>query len=275
MHWVYYLPNWLFGVLTVFVFAFSGWGDVVTRRWVPSLHHSEVSHNDIVGFCFGAITVLYGITLGLLMVGVWTTFSEAQQKVDREASCLAAFYRDLSNFPEPSRSQLQTDLRRYTRTVIDVGWPLQQKGIVPRSPNKTELDDLGRHLTSFNPATEAQKTLLSESSHQNNELVEWRRSRHVSVTAGLSTSLWALVLIGAVISIAVSWAFHVKNRRMHLWMTALVSSLLGLMVFLLAAMDHPFMGKISVSSAPFEIVYETLMKPDNVAVGSPMRERCK
>jgi hypothetical protein len=57
-----------------------------------------------VGFYFGAITVLYGITLELLMVGVWTTFSEAQQKVDRGASCLAAFYRDLSNVPEPSRS---------------------------------------------------------------------------------------------------------------------------------------------------------------------------
>ena len=51
------------------------------------------------------------------------------------------------------------------------------------------------------------------------------------------------MLIGAVISIVVAWAFHVKNRRMHLLMTTLVSSLLGTMVFLLAAMDHPFMGK--------------------------------
>ena len=93
------------------------------------------------------------------------------------------------------------------------------------------------------------------------------------MTSGLSSSLWALVLIGAMISIAVSWAFHVKNRRMHIWMTTLVSALLGLMVFLLAAMDHPFMGKLSVSSEAFRIVYETLMKPDNVAVGNPMRER--
>jgi len=263
MYWVYDLPGWLFGALTVLLFsAFGIGGMILTRRWVPSLHHSEVSHNDIVGFYFGAITVLYGITLGLLMVGVWTTFSEAQQKGDREASCLAAFYRDLSYFPEPNRSQLQTDLRRYTRTVIDVGWPLQQRGIVPRTPNRMELDDLGKHLVSFAPATEAQKSLLSESVHQYNELVEWRRSRHVSVTAGLSSSLWALVLIGAAISISVTWAFHVRNRRIHLWMTAILSSLLGMMVFLLAAMDHPFMGKISVSSKPFEIVYETLMKTD-------------
>jgi hypothetical protein len=58
---------------------------------------------------------------------------------------------------------------------------------------------------------------------------------------------------------------------MHLCMTTLVSSLLGLMVFLLAAMDHPFMGKISVSSEPFRIVYETLMKPDDTARSSDVR----
>lgn len=262
MYWVYDLPNWLFAVLTVLIFcAFGIGGMIVTRRWVPSLHHSEASHNDVVGYYFGAITVFYGITLGLLMVNVWTIFSDAQQKVDREASCLAAFYRDVSNLPEPSRNQLQTDLRRYTRTVIDVGWPLQQKGVVPRSSNRTELDDLATHLSSFEPATEAQTSLLSESFHLYNELVEWRRSRHVSVAAGLSGSLWALVLIGAAISIAVTWAFHVKNGRMHLCMTTLMSALLGLMIFLLAAMDHPFMGKLSVSSQPFQIVYETLMKP--------------
>jgi hypothetical protein len=192
MYWVYDLPNWLFGVLTVLLFcAFGIGGMMATRRWVSSLHHSEASHNDIVGYYFGAITVFYGITLGLLMVDVWTTFSEAQQKVDREASSVAAFYRDISNFSEPSRSDLQNDLRRYIRTVIDVGWPLQQKGIVPRTPNKTELDDMGRHLAAYEPATEAQKILLSEAFHQYNEVVELRRSRHVSVTAGLSSSLWA------------------------------------------------------------------------------------
>lgn len=87
------------------------------------------------------------------------------------------------------------------------------------------------------------------------------------MTAGLSAPLWALLWIGALINIAVTWSFQVKNRRMHLWMTTLVSSLLGLMVFLLALMDHPFMGKVSVSSEPFQLVYNTLMQADDIAVG--------
>ena len=48
---------------------------------------------------------------------------------------------------------------------------------------------------------------------------------------------------------------------MHRLMTILTSVLLGLMIFLLAAMDHPFRGQISVGPEPFEMVYQQLMKP--------------
>ena len=48
---------------------------------------------------------------------------------------------------------------------------------------------------------------------------------------------------------------------MHFWMTVMFSGLLGLMILLLAAMDNPFRGRISVGPEAFEMVYEQLMKP--------------
>ena len=265
--WIYDLPNWLFGVLTILVFcAFGIIGLAITRRWAPSLHHATLSHNDIVGFYFGAITLLYGVTLGLLMIEVWSAFTETEAKVDREASTLAAIYLDVSHYPEPSRGHLQDDVRRYTRQVIDVAWPQQRKGVIPMG-NVRIVADLANDLAAFEPASEGQKALHAETYRQFNELVERRRSRVLGVTQGLSGSLWALVLIGAVINIAVTWCFHLHNQRMHFWMTALTSSVLGLMIFLLAAMDHPYPGKISVSLEPFKLVYYDLMKPGESAPG--------
>jgi hypothetical protein len=267
-YWIYNLPIWLFGGLTVLVFcAFGITGLAVTRRWAPSFHHATLSHNDMVGFYFRAITVLYGITLGLLMVGVWSYFSETEAKVDRETSALAALYLDVSHYPEPNRGRLQDDLRRYAREVIDVAWPQQQKGIVPRG-NIAIVADLAHDLAAFEPASEGQKVLHEVSYKLFNELVERRRSRLLGVTAGLSGALSALVLIGAAINIAVTWFFHLHNQRMHLWMTALTSTLLGLMIFLLAAMDHPYLGKLSVSAEPFRLVYDQLMNPGDSAPGS-------
>ena len=266
--WIYDLPNWLFGVLTIFVFcAFGITGVAVTRRWAPSLHHSTVSHNDIVGFYFGDITVLYGITLGLLMIDVWSTFAETEAKVDREAGTVAALYRDVSHYPEPNRGRLRDDVRRYTRHVIDVAWPQQQRGIIPKG-NLAILDDIGNDLAACEPASEGQKILHAQSYQQFNELVQRLRSRILGVTRGLSGSLWTLVLIGAVINISVTWCFHLRNKRMHFWMTGLTSTLLGLMIFLVAAMDHPYLGKVSVTPEPIEFVYDQLMKSGDRAPGS-------
>ena len=76
MYWVYELPNWLFGVLTIAAFVAFGLGGLAaTRRWVVSLHHEIHTHNDIAAFYLSALTVFYGLTLGLLMVGVWASFS--------------------------------------------------------------------------------------------------------------------------------------------------------------------------------------------------------
>jgi hypothetical protein len=261
MYWVYDLPNWLFAALTVAVAVAIGLsGFYATRKWVRRVHGDELSHNDIVGFFLGAICLLYGITLGLVAVGTWEAYSDVDAKVDQEASAVAALYRDVSSFPDPKRAELQADLREYTRQLIDVGWPLQRRGIVPQNA-AVVVNSLQTHLASFEPATEGQKTLHADAYREFTRLVELRRTRLKSVTAGLPVSLWYVLLGGAFLNIAVIWFFHMRSQSMHVWMTVMFSALLGLLIFLLAAMDHPFRGEISVGPEAFEMVYEQLMKP--------------
>jgi len=260
MYWIYDIPNWLFGLLTVAVFvAFGLAGLFATRRWVGRLHRSQ-SHNDIVGFYLAAITVFYGITLGLLAVGTWTTYSDVETRVDHEATALGVLYRDIQGYPEPTRSTLQEDLRQYTRQVIDVGWPQQRQGIVPTGASEI-LSKFQTDFLQFDPTTSGERVVQGEAYRHFDLLVENRRARLDSVTAGLSGPLWTLVLVGALISIALTWFFAMESLSMHCWMTILLSVLLGLMIFLVAAMDNPFRGKISVGPEPLERVYDQLMKP--------------
>jgi hypothetical protein len=48
---------------------------------------------------------------------------------------------------------------------------------------------------------------------------------------------------------------------MHVWMTVLFSALLALLIFLIAVLDNPYRGKISVSPEPLERVYQQIMSP--------------
>ena len=260
-YWIYDLPTWLFGFLTVAVAVAVGLvGFWATRKWVRRVHGDQHSHNEIVGFYLGAVCLFYGVTLGLLAVGTWEAYSDVDTKVGEEASELAALYRDVSNYPDPKRTELQADLREYAHQVIDVAWPQQRRGIVPQ--NSADIVMVFQtHLAGFDPVTEGQKILHAEAYRGFDRIVELRRIRLRSVVAGLPGPLWSVVLVGAFLNIAMTWFFDMKSRSMHLWMTIMFSALLGLLIFLLAAMDNPFRGGISVGPEAFELVYEQLMKP--------------
>ena len=127
--WLYSVPTWLSGTLTVVAFvAFGLAGLYLTRGWVRRLDNPEDhAYNHIVGFYMAGVTVLYAVCAGLLAIGAWATYSDVQGKVDHEATALGALYRDIGAYPEPARTILQQDLRTYTRQVIDVGWPMQRR----------------------------------------------------------------------------------------------------------------------------------------------------
>ena len=122
------------------------------------------------------------------------------------------------------------------------------------------MNAIQTHLASFEPATEGQKTLHAEAYREFTQIVELRRTRLKSLAGGLPVSLWFVLLVGAFFNIAVTWFFHMRSQSMHFWMTVMLSGLLGLLIFMLAAMDHPFRGEISVGPEAFEMVYEQLMK---------------
>jgi uncharacterized membrane protein YedE/YeeE len=261
IHRLYDLSNWLFGAIIVgFFVAIGVTGLFLTRSWVRRLHQIDHSHNDIVGYYLAAITVFYGITLGLVAVGTWETYSDVQNKVDREAEAVGALYRDVGAYPDPVRIELQDDLRAYTRQVIDVGWPMQQRGIVPNNASGA-LGSFQTHFMSFEPATERQKILAEEAYRAFNTLTESRRARLNSVTAEMPGPLWTMVITGAVLSIATTWLFHTASFSMHFWLTVLFSVLIGLLIYLVASLDNPYRGRISVSPEPLQRVYEQIMIP--------------
>ena len=50
LYWVYNLPNWLFGVLTIGVAIAVALGGLhATRKWVRRVHGDRHSHNELVG----------------------------------------------------------------------------------------------------------------------------------------------------------------------------------------------------------------------------------
>ena len=259
MYWVYNFPNWLFELLTILLFVSFSLAGLLASRKIIRRVHLQHSYNDIVGFYLAGITVLYGVTLGLLAIGAWTTYTDTETKVIQEGAVLASLYHSVGSLEDPERSLLQRDLRTYAWDVIEIGWPEQQRGIVPVE-NRIHLDKFRNDFRTFEPATEAQKVLGGDISREFDTLEEAQNIRLDSVTEELPAPLWALILVGALICIVVTWFFHMGNLKMHIWMTILFAGLIGLMVFMVVALDNPYRGKNSVSPEPLERVYSQMIR---------------
>jgi hypothetical protein len=260
-YWIYDIPNWELCLLIIaFLSTFSTIGIRMTRKLARRLMARPHGQNEAVGIYISAIGVFYGITLGLITVGASTTFNDISSQVDREATSIASFYRKVSNYPEPIRSTLQGQATAYTSFIIDKAWPLQRKGIIPSDIIK-QVTAIEKNLDAFEPTTQAQKALHDITLRSFDDMSRLGRSRLQSVQTGLPGALWAIVILGALLNIFLTWLLVLDSDKPHIWLGIVFTSMIGILIFLTAAMDNPFRGEFSVSPDSIQMVYDQLMKP--------------
>jgi hypothetical protein len=264
MYWIYDYPMWMIGILFVTAFVAVTWiGIFLTRATVHSWLHRDRRANEMVSLALSSYFVLYGILLGLLAVATYQNYSTVGDIVDREASSLSALYRDLGAYPQPIRSHLQDALREYCRYTIGEGWDQQRRGVVPRDGSRL-ITAVLKTLISFNPTTEREKIVHTETLRQYNTKVELGRARLSSVSTGLPSVLWWVVAFGALMNIILIWMQDMEIH-VHLILGAVLAAILGAVIFLIAELDHPFRGEVSIGPESIAGVYETVMKPDESA----------
>lgn len=257
-YWIYDIPTWQLAVIFTALFVGVTWlGIIFISPFLKMWLKGQEGINDLIGYSLSAFGVFYGLLLGLLAVATYQNSTGVGDTVSKEAASLGALYRDVSSYPEPVRADLQGRLRDYTRFVIDKAWPAQRKGEVPQASVKM-MDEFQAALAGFEPATKGQEILHAESFRQFNDMIVMRRQRIQSIGTGIPGVMWYVVAAGAVINTLIILCFRVRFD-IHLIIGGILSFFVGMLIFLVAAMDHPFRGEVSVGPDAFELSYGSLM----------------
>src|SRR5690349_5126799 len=262
------MPVWLYEVqpqtaaliMVIFIESIAMIGLVLARRFLlPRLHYHDGA-NDAVSGTVQAIGVFYGITVGLIAVGVWNTNSNASELVSREAVAIGSLYRDVSGYPPPLRDELRAKMREYTVFVIEEAWPAQQRGEGQAINGGSKiLDDFQASLFTFQPANASQSALHSEALRAYNNLLEYRRLRIDAVGGGLSTVMWSVIWVGAAISIGIAYFFNIPDFKLHAILIVLMGGFLAMVLFMIVINDRPFYGHVRISSDPYKIILERVI----------------
>jgi Protein of unknown function (DUF4239) len=234
-------------------------GLLLARRFIlPHLRFHD-GINDAISGTVQAIGVFYGITVGLIAVGVWNTHSNDADVVSKEAAAIGALYRDVTGYPQPVREKLQNDLKGYTQALIDQIWPAQQEGRLVNVGTQF-MDDFQSTLYSYEPTTPGQTALHGETLHGFNNLIAYRRLRIDAVGGSLSSVMWAVIWVGAAISIGVAYLYRIEDSRIHIILVALMAGFLGVVLFMIVINDRPFSGRNSIQPDAYRLILNQLLQ---------------
>jgi len=77
-----------------------------------------VKNNEIAGFKFATVGVIYAVLLAFTVIVVWEKFSAAENAVDQEAAAIASLFR----YSEPQTAALRTAIMDYASSAIHDEW---------------------------------------------------------------------------------------------------------------------------------------------------------
>jgi hypothetical protein len=74
-------------------------------------------HNDVAGFIYAALGVIYAVLLALVVIAVWEKYQAADETVEQEANAIAEIFWLAHRLHEPEGSHLQELARSYAEEV--------------------------------------------------------------------------------------------------------------------------------------------------------------
>jgi protein-S-isoprenylcysteine O-methyltransferase Ste14 len=222
-------------------------GLTVVQRLVPVTIREE--HNDVAGFIYAVLGVIYAVLLALVVIATWEEFGRARVTVESEANALAEIFWLAHELPEPEGPHLQELARSYAEVVVDEEWPQMQQGRTPlmeqtqeTTPGWVLIDDIRATVQEVEPRTQADQELYAEGLDQVQRLADARRTRLVQAEEGIAAVLWVVLVVGGMVTVGFAYLFGLANTWAHRLMVVSLAGVIALVLFTVGAMNYPFSG---------------------------------
>jgi hypothetical protein len=205
-------------------------------------------NNDVAGFLFSAVGVLYAVVLGFTVVVVWQKYDGAVANVENEVDATGNLYHVVDAFPAGARAQIRAGLRDYVDSVLRIEWPAMARGQDVPELAAQQLERVSYAVDTFAPVNfkefAAQQAAISEE----RRLFDARRARLVATVPAVPAILWFALVSGALAMIAFCFIFGVENRPAQLMMTAILVGLIGILFVVIDEFSTPFSGSVRISA---------------------------
>lgn len=247
------LPLWVSALMLVAMTLIAASGPSLIRRRVP-LDRLRVN-NEVAGFKFATVGVLYAVLLAFAVIVVWEKFAEADRTVSKEAGAIVTLYRLSEGLDQQPGDAFRQNLLDYTKAAIRDDWPAMEHG--KYSSHVTEmLNRAYSTIISMHPGDQRGAVILTELLKQLDLVTQARRARLVSARGAIPGLLWFVLVVDAFLTIGFTFFFGTQNALVQGLMTGILSLLIFSAMLVIVAIDHPFAGPVKVHPNALEAAQE-------------------
>jgi hypothetical protein len=238
------MPAWLAGLVVVGgSMAIAALITLLVRQKVQK--PSGESHNEVAGFIFATVGVLYAVLLALMVFAVWGGYGTADRAAAQESATVLALARYSGTLPEPVRHKMHDELHAYTEIVLNNEWKTMTEAA--GSAGDKAIADLWTSYAKLRPVSDYSDavTLLSDLSTS-------RTQRILASQAEIPTLFWVVLVGSGIITLIFCFILYMENAAVHASMCALLAGIVALCLWLIFEVNHPFEGAVQVPKDAFE-----------------------
>ena len=257
-HFLATVPLWLLIVLVVVIpTVLAMIAQLLIRRWVGM--ETLAKNNEIAGFKFATVGVIYAVLLAFSVIVVWEKFNDAQTTVAEEAGATAALFR-YAEGKEPEAIAVRAALLNYLKTAIDEEWPAMS--LESEAHGLTQaLNQLYSAALALNRSGTRNTADMTEVFRQIDNVTAARRIRLHLATGLVPDVIWIALFMGALLTVGFTLFFGSENLLAQVSMTGVLSLLVTLGLVVIISVDHPFTGPVYIHPDALATVLEEFGKP--------------
>lgn len=238
-------PLWLSGAILVgLTSALAMLGPTVVRRFVKLERLTD--NNEIAGFKFATVGVLYAVLLAFAIIVVWQRFSDADTAVAQEAGAAETVFRLSFGIGDKAGASLREATSNYLAVAIAQDWPAMDRGhLQGMRASRRALDAIYAAVLTIE-SQPANAPLVTEIFRQLDAMTQARRIRLVDSEGAVPGVVWLILFGGAIVTIGFTFFFGTQSLPAQTLMTGLLSVLIFSELLAIVAIDRPFSGVVKV-----------------------------
>jgi xanthine/uracil permease len=208
------------------------------------------------GYYLAIVGGFYAVLLGLIVFAAMDKFSKAESTVEDENRSILAIHMLAGQFGSEGK-HLKEKLRLYIDEVINNELRLMESDQISLKARGLFLDSMDI-IKKFEPTTENQKALYPVMVSEAISLWDSRRERTKTTNFTIPIAEWAILIVGAIITIAFTLFFTIESQAIHVVMTGMITIIIMTALYLVLLFGDPFSGDLKISNSTYIITQKIM-----------------